>query len=132
MVCFERDLIAEMNRKAEMKRSIIKSWNVNYIDAETVKRLEEEARALEVYQRLEDEKALDEAKKQEEIKKAYQEREKADRQWMDVNYNASTGSFSGIYGQNSVDNVTKNQVELILHEKDAAIQKIIAGNAAKI
>lgn len=130
MVCFERDIIAELNRKAEIKRSVIKRWNVNYIDAETARRQEEE-KAMEVYNRLESEKAEDEAKKQAEIEQAYLEAEEATRRWMDDNYNETTGSFSGMYGQGDVDNVTKDRVDLILNEKYAAIQGMFAANAGK-
>ena len=130
MVCFERDIIAELNRKAEIKRSIIKYWNVNYIDAEALKRQEEE-KAMEVFKRLESEKAENKAKKQAEIDQAYLEAEKETRKWMDDNYNETTGSFSGMYGQGTVDDVTKDQVAMILNEKDAAIQSLFASNAAK-
>lgn len=131
MVCFERDLIAEKNRRAEIKSSVIKRWNVNYIDLETLKRQEEESKAMEIFNRLESEKAEDEAKKQAEINQAYLDAEEATRKWMDENYNESTGSFSGMYGQGDMDDVTKDQVDLILHEKDAAIQGMFAANAVK-
>ena len=130
MVCFERDIIAELNRKAEIKKSVIKRWNVNYIDAETLKRQEEE-KAIEGYNRLESEKAEDEVKKQAEIEQAYLEAEESTRKWMDDNYNETTGSFSGMYGQGDVDDVTKDQVAMILNEKDAAIQGMFATNAKK-
>ena len=130
MVCFERDIIAELNRKAEIKRSVIKRWNVNYIDAETAKRQEEE-KAMEIFNRLESEKAEDEAKRQAEIDQAYLEAEESTRKWMDDNYNETTGSFSGMYGQGEVDSVTKDQVNMILHEKDAAIQGMFAANKIK-
>lgn len=130
MVCFERDIIAELNRKAEIKKSVIKRWNVNYIDAETLKH-QEEGKAIEVYNRLESEKAEDEAKKQAEIDQAYLEAEEATRKWMDDNYNETTGSFSGMYGQGDVDDVTKDQVAMILNEKDAAIQGMFAANVKK-
>ena len=130
MVCFERDIIAELNRKAEIKRSVIKRWNVNYIDAETLKHQEEE-KAMEIIKRLETEKAEDESKKQAEIDQAYMEAEEATRRWMDDNYNETTGSFSGMYGQGDVDDVTKDQVAMILNEKDAAIQGMFAANAGK-
>ena len=130
MVCFERDIIAELNRKAEIKKSVIKRWNVNYIDAETLKRQEEE-KAIEGYNRLESEKAEDEVKKQAEIEQAYLEAEESTRKWMDDNYNETTGSFSGMYGQGDVDDVTKDQVAMILNEKDAAIQGMFAANPKK-
>lgn len=131
MVCYERDIIAELNKKAEIKRSVIKRWNVVYADPEEEKCREEEAKAMEIYERLERERMEDEAKKQAEIDLAYLEAEEATRKWMDDNYNESTGSFSGMYGQGEVDEVTKDQVDLILHEKDAAIQGMFAANATK-
>lgn len=131
MVCFGRDLIAEKNRKEEIKRSVIKRWNVNYIDPEALRRQEEEAIAMEIFNRLESEKAADEAKKQAEIDQAYLDAEEATRKWMDDNYNETTGSFSGMYGQGDVDDVTKDQVAMILSEKDAAIQGMFAANAGK-
>lgn len=137
MVCFGRDLIAEKNRKEEIKRSVIKRWNVNYIDSEALrrqeeaKRKEEEAIAMEIFNRLESEKAADEAKKQAEIDQAYLDAEEATRKWMDDNYNETTGSFSGMYGQGDVDDVTKDQVAMILNEKDVAIQGMFAANAGK-
>ena len=132
MVCFGRDLIAEKNKKAEMKSSVIKRWNVRFIDPEEERRKEEEVKAMEIFNRLESEKAADEAKKQAEINQAYLDAEEATRKWMDDNYNETTGSFSGMYGQGDVDDVTKDQVDMILHEKDAAIQGMFAANAGKV
>lgn len=129
MVCFERDIIAELNRKAEIKRSVIKRWNVNYIDAETAKQQEE--KALEIYSRLESEKASDEAKRKEEIEQAYLDAEESTQKWMDDNYNATTGSYSGMYGQGAVDDVTKDQVALILNEKSSVIQQMFETNSDK-
>ena len=67
MVYFERDLIAERNKKAEIKKSVIKRWNVNYVDQEALKQKEEEEAKLreaqEIFERLEREKAADEAEK---------------------------------------------------------------------
>lgn len=134
MVSFGRDLIAEKNKRESIKSSVIKYWNVNYYDPNDQKRLEEEARlreAQEIFDRLEREKAEDEAKKQAEIDRAYIEAELNDLvREMDKAYNATTGSYSGTYGQGDVDTVTQDQVQMILNEKNAAIQDIIdAGNA---
>ena len=131
MVCFERDLIAELNKKRDIKKSVIKRWNVRYIDPEEQKRQEEEAKAMEIFERLDRERLEDEAKKQAEIEQAYLDAEEATRKWMDDNYNETTGSFSGMYGQGDVDDVTKDQVDLILHEKETALKGMIAANAAK-
>lgn len=113
-----KDLIDEKNQREELKRSIVKAWNVNYIDAETLKKQQE---AECVIQRLDAEKAQDEATKQAEIDKAYEE---ANRQ---EDYNKTTGSYSGAYGRGQVDDVTKGQIDLILHEKDANLRHIIDG-----
>lgn len=134
MVSFGRDLIAEKNKRESIKSSVIKYWNVNYFDPNDKARLEEEERlraAQEIFERLEREAAEDAAKKQAEIDQAYIEAELNDLvREVDANYNATTGSYSGTYGQGEVDTVTKDQVQLILNEKNAALQGIInSGNA---
>ena len=134
MVTFGRDLIAEKNKRESIKKSIVKYWNVNYFDPVAQKRLEDEAKlreAEEIIDRLAREAAEDEAKKQAEIDQAYMEAEINDLvRIMDRTYNATTGSYSGTYGQNKVDTVTKDQVDMILNEKNAALQGIIdSGNA---
>ena len=127
MVSFGRDLIAEKNRKEHIKSRIIKYWNVNYIDPEEERRKAEEAQmdeAKEVLERFEQEKADDNVRMQKEIEQAYLE-----AQMKEEAYNATTGSYSGMYGQGEVDHVTKDQVQMILNEKNAAIQNLInSGN----
>lgn len=138
MVNYGRDLIAEKNKKEGIKSSIIKYWNVNYVDPNDVARLEEEVKmraAQEIFERLEREAAEDAAKKQAEIDQAYIEAELNDLvreigAQNDATYNATTGSYSGTYGQGEVDSVTQDQVAMILNEKNAALKDIIdAGNA---
>lgn len=137
MVNYGRDLIAEKNKKEGIKSSIIKYWNVNYVDPNDVARLEEEAKmraAQKIFERLEREAAEDAAKKQAEIDQAYIEAELNDLvreigAQNDATYNATTGSYSGTYGQGEVDSVTQDQVAMILNEKNAALKDIIdAGN----
>ncbi len=138
MVSFGRDLIAEKNKKESIKSSVIKYWNVNYFDPNDKARLEEEEKmraAQEIFERLEREAAEDAAKKQAEIDQAYIEAELNDlvREMggvqNDATYNATTGSYSGTYGQGEVDTVTQDQVAMILNEKNAVLQDIIdAGN----
>ncbi len=121
-----KDLIDEKNRKAELKRSVVKAWNVNYIDAETLRQQQEAERmqhAEIVIDRLDSERAEDEAEKQAEIDAAYEEAARRERE----GYNATTGSYSGAYGQGNVDDVTKGQIDLILHEKDAKLRHLIDG-----
>ena len=80
--------------------------------------------AQDVFERLEQEKADDKARMQEEIEQAYYEAKMKEEA-----YNATTGSYSGMYGQGDVDHVTKDQVQMILNEKNAVIQNIInSGN----
>lgn len=139
MVNYSRDLIAEKNKREGIKSSIIKYWNVNYVDPNDTARLEEEEKlraAQEIFERLEREAAEDAAKKQAEIDQAYIEAELNDlvREMggvhNDATYNATTGSYSGTYGQGEVDSVTQDQVAMILNEKNAALKGIIdAGNA---
>ena len=139
MVSFGRDLIAEKNQKESIKSSVIKYWNVNYVDPNDTSRLEEEEKlraAQEIFERLEREAAEDAAKKQAEIDQAYIEAELNDlvremgAMENDATYNATTGSYSGTYGQGEVDSVTQDQVAMILNEKNAALKGIIdAGNA---
>lgn len=121
-----KDLIDEKNKKAALKRSIVKAWNVNYIDAETL-RLQKEAermqRAADVMDRLDAEKAADQALIQAEIDAAYEEAARREQEA----YNATTGSYSGTYGRGQVDDVTKGQIDMILHEKDAMIRDLIDG-----
>lgn len=129
MVSFGRDLIAEKNKRESIKSSIIKYWNVNYIDPEAEKRKEEEVRmseAKEIIERLDQEKADDAAKKQAEINQAYREAEINDIiRDIDDKYNSATCSYSGTYGQGNVDEVTQDQVQMILNEKNAALRSII-------
>ena len=138
MVNYSRDLIAEKNKREGIKSSIIKYWNVNYFDPNDKARQEEEEKmhaAQEIFERLEREAAEDAAKKQAEIDQAYIEAELNDlvREMSvknDATYNATTGSYSGTYGQGEVDSVTQDQVAMILNEKNAALKGIIdAGNA---
>lgn len=129
MVCFGRDLIAEKNKRESIKSSVIKYWNVNYFNPNDKARLEEEERACaaqEILERLEREAAEDEAKKREAINQAYIEAElNALVREVDKTYNASTGSYSGTYGQGKVDTVTQDQVAMILNEKNETLKHII-------
>ena len=111
------DLIAKRDRKDKMVRSVVKRWNVHF---QTEEEVEEEARekrrkadedkAKDVYERLEKEAAEDERIKQQEIEEA--------KNHIDMGYNATTGSYSGAYGQTPVESEeAKNQIDAILSEK---------------
>ena len=145
MAYFKRDLIEERDRKEKIKRSVIKSWNVRYFDEEAealmqaqleaqmqAQREEEERlrEAQEIFDRLERERMEDEAKKQAEIDQAYlaqayKEAEIDAQKWLDENFNSFTGAFSGSYGQGEVDEADRDRINMILHEKDAALRGII-------
>ena len=129
MVTFGRDLIAEKNKRENIKSSIIKYWNVNYVDPVAEQRLKDEEnlkKAHVIIDRLDSEAAEDEAKKQAEIDQAYIEAGINDiLREVDKGYNATTGSYSGAYGKGEIDTVTKDQVELILNAKNATLQRII-------
>jgi hypothetical protein len=107
-----KDTIDERNERERISKSIIKYWNVNYVPNPTP---DEEAQ--KVIDRLAKEAEEDDAKKQAEIDEAKAQADEA--------YNATTGSYSGEYGQNEViDDVTKGQIEKILHEKTDAIRDL--------
>lgn len=116
-----KDLIDERDEKEKIQRSIIKRWNVHYITQEELE--EEKAKndslkqAEEILARLRAEELEDEAKKQAEIEAA--------RKQSEDNYNATTNSYSGLYGQSEMDSVTKGQIEQILGEKDAHLRSVI-------
>lgn len=109
------DLIDERNKREKMKNSIVKFWNVNYVDAETLKLQQAEEEAARA-------KALEEAEKAAELNRAYEE-----ESYRREDYNATTGSYSGHYGQGAVDEVTKGQIDKILQEKDVILRSLIQG-----
>lgn len=111
-----KDIIDERDEKARISRSIIKYWNVNYVAKPA-----EEDEAEKILKRLAEEAAADEAEKQAEIEAALEEarlREEA--------YNVKTKSYSGSYGMDGIeDEVTKGQIDKILHEKTDALEDLI-------
>ncbi len=123
---YERDLVAERNQREKLKRDIIKNYNVNYIDADAIRRQEEEKKrqeALEIINRLENEKAEDEAKKQEEIVQAMLEQVHLKPTGAD--YNRTTGSYSGTYGKGKVSEEHRDQIDGILSEKEKAFREML-------
>ncbi len=137
---YDKDLIAERDHKAKIMNSVIKFWQVNYLDRETLMQQEKEKNitnkainssdvsakddeslklALEVSARLQREAAEDEAIKQAEIVAALAAAENADK------FNATTGSYSGAYGMNvNLDEEKLNQVDSILNEKNDYIKSL--------
>ena len=93
-----KDIIDERNEKERIGRSIIKRWNVNYV-----------CRPQEVSSQPEEKDAL----KLKRLQKS------------DNTFNAKTGSHSGLYGQNEVDQVHRGQIEKILQEKTKTFQDML-------
>lgn len=117
-----KDVIDKRNEEERLKKSIVKYWNVNYVNEP---KMQETDKAEEVLRRLEQEAALDDAKKREEIEAAMLEAEnlRAGRV-----YNETTGSYSGVYGKGTVDEDERGRINKILHEKAEALRAIIEGN----
>lgn len=111
-----RDIIDERNEKERISKSIVKFWNVNYVP-----RPVEEDEAQKILDRLAMEVAEDKAAKHAEIEAALEEARKRDEL-----YNVTTGSRSGAYGRDAVeDDVTKGQIDKILQEKNVALRELI-------
>lgn len=115
-----KDLIDKRNEEEKIRKSIIKRWNVNYVPQSAPP--EGDAEAQRVLERLANEAALDETRKQDEIDQAMR------KAAMDADgglYNETTGSYSGKYGSAEMNDVTKGQIDKILHEKTEAIRHIV-------
>ncbi|MCR5677277.1 MAG: hypothetical protein K6G13_04520 [Agathobacter sp.] len=138
------DLIAQRDEKLKISSSVIKSWNVRFVDADTdgsdsyeppvdepgMTAAEPEAEltpeqeeairnANEIFARLEAEKAADEAVKQAEIEAAFAAQNEA-------NYNAATNSYSGAYGTGPISEDTAAQAASILAEKKDAFTDMLS------
>lgn len=97
-----KDMIDKRNERERIARSIIKYWNVNYIPR---------------------------TQADSGMQKQTAEAENAQDQTMDPNmqedYNKATNAYSGKYGQEKdLDEVTKHQIDKILHEKAEHIHQL--------
>ncbi len=97
-----KDMIDKRNERERIARSIIKYWNVNYIPR---------------------------TQADSGMQKQTAEAENAQDQTMDPNmqedYNKATNAYSGKYGQEKdLDEVTKDQIDKILHEKAEHIHQL--------
>lgn len=111
-----RDVIDDRNEKERISKSIVKYWNVNYVPAPP-----KEDEAAKILERLEEEAAADEAAKRAEIESLLEEARRRE-----ASYNKTTGSYSGSYGAEEVgDEVTRGQIDKILHEKADAMRSLI-------
>lgn len=118
-----KDSIDKRNDKDKIKSSVIKRANVHYVTREELEKLqadEKEKEAQEIYERLQAEARADEAVKEMEKQKALKEREQIDRV-----FNMATNSPSGTYGTKSMEQVTKEQIDAILSEKNHALEQVI-------
>lgn len=112
-----RDRIDEQNERERIAKSIIKYWNVNYIPTPKTEEIKTDSEGMEDAAGTEYEETLHE-------RDAGSDRDGA--------YNVTTGSYSGEYGRETVeDEVTKGQIEKILHEKTDAIRNLFEQNEAE-
>ena len=105
-----KDMIDKRNERERIARSIIKYWNVNYIPR---------------------------TQADSGMQKQTAEAENAQDQTMDPNmqedYNKATNAYSGKYGQEKdLDEVTKDQIDKILHEKAEHIHQLFENGVAMI
>ncbi|MBQ7077664.1 MAG: hypothetical protein IJM91_05990 [Lachnospiraceae bacterium] len=82
------------------------------------------AQADEIFRRLQAEAEADNLAK----KKEWEEKLSGGNAVRDDAYNATTGSYSGLYGKGDISDETKSQAEAILGKKDDDLQSIIAQN----
>ncbi|MDD6306293.1 MAG: hypothetical protein PUA75_05010 [Clostridiales bacterium] len=99
-----KDLIDERNERERISKSIIKYWNVNYVPVQPkAETMPEEAPEKEILE--------------------------MEEQRTEEDFNETTGSYSGAYGRKEVeDEVTKGQIDKILHEKSETLRQIIDEN----
>lgn len=103
-----KDVIDERNERERISKSIVKYWNVNYIPQPPMQQAENESNAEQAAENTTG-----------EVGSVAEED-------MDEMYNIATGAYSGVYGQNEVeDAVTKGQIDKILHEKTDALRDLI-------
>lgn len=115
-----KDIIDERNERERISKSIIKYWNVNYVPAPVGEMAAQNA--------AEGDAAADTAM-QGETNAAGKSTGNAVSQ---EDYNATTGSYSGSYGKVEVaDEVTRGQIDKILHEKTDAIRSLIEQSDGK-
>ncbi len=129
-----KDIIDERNEKEQLRKSIIKFWNVKYVPVSAVRQTEEAAK--------EQESGVPEGQESAGARQRDAEKEAAENacesgaqqgaagQGRDRVFNAATGSYSGTYGQGEVSEVTRGQIDQILREKKDVIRELVesAGN----
>ena len=97
-----KDMIDKRNEQERIARSIIKYWNVNYIP-----------------------RAQTDPMKQMQTGETESKQEQTADENMQEDYNRATNAYSGQYGQEKdLDEVTKDQIDKILHEKAEHIHQL--------
>ena len=105
---YKKDLIAERDTWQKMKNSVVKWWQVNYINDVTI---------LEAGQNKTIRKSVRHEVDYCETNSVHEQEAGAD------DYNATTGSYSGVYGKVvTLDQGGLDQVASILSEKSDQIQ----------
>ncbi len=127
-----KDVIDERNERERISKSIIKYWNVNYVipevpqetkEAEAPADVELDDEIMDIINSADEDEVIDEAGEQEDLERAREEYLKNEK----AIYNATTGSYSGAYGQKAVeDEETKGQIDAILHARSDALRDLIA------
>lgn len=107
-----KDLIDKRNEREKIQKSIIKSWNVNYVQNQQPSADDGQL------EKASDGTASGQKAENTDLRRDLHEKNK------DA-YNATTGAYSGLYGQEEVTDVTKGQIDKILQEKTEAIRTII-------
>ncbi len=110
------DLIEKRDRKRKMDDSIVKFWNVHYQTLEEV----EEAARLKKQKEKEERKKAEHLEEEPEDSDEVQLKDKAA-------YNRKTGSYSGNYGKQPVNDEDKKQkIHAILSDKPDAYSSAIS------
>lgn len=115
-----RDLIDERNKREKLMRSVVKRANVNYITKEELERQKEQ----EKIRAMEGEKSREEAKEtalELERKRAQKEQELLEQ----ALYEASLPPSSKYGMVQTEDEVTKEQIDAILAEKQNAYEQML-------
>lgn len=102
-----KDMIDKRNEKEQIRKSIVKFWNVNYIPYS-----QEKTADLDVEKKAECSDALAEVKEQENL------------------YNAATGAYSGAYGTGEIeDEAQREWIGRILQERNEEVSELIRENS---
>ncbi len=105
-----KDLIDERNEKERIRKSIVKRWNVNYVPYSVLPPGGAQAAAGDMALMGGDGKHAQDG------------------------YNKTTGAYSGLYGRGAseVDEVAKEQIDRILHEKSDAFHDFLEEEKGQI